>query len=51
MLDVGCGWGLALQYFSSKGIQLWFDPAKEAVEYGRNKGLNLKHAGLNSGRI
>jgi len=49
MLDVGCGWGLALQYFQSKGIQCYgFDPAKEAVEYGRNKGLNLKHAGLNS---
>jgi len=49
MLDIGCGWGLALQYFQSKGIECYgFDPAIEAVDYGKKKGLNLKHAGLQS---
>ena len=49
MLDIGCGWGLALQYFQSKGIECYgFDPATEAVEKDKKKGLNLKHAGLQS---
>lgn len=47
ILDVGCGWGLALLYFKSKGLDCYgFDPAKEAVEYGCKKGLTIKHAGL-----
>ena len=47
ILDIGCGWGLALQYFKKKGMECYgFDPAIEAVEYGKKKGLNLKHAGL-----
>lgn len=49
ILDVGCGWGLALSFFKNKGYKCYgFDPAKEAVEYGCKKGLNLKHAGLKS---
>ena len=47
ILDVGCGWGLALSLFKKKGFECFgFDPAIEAVEYGKKKGLNLKHAGL-----
>jgi 2-polyprenyl-3-methyl-5-hydroxy-6-metoxy-1,4-benzoquinol methylase len=49
ILDIGCGWGLALQYFKNKGMDSFgFDPAIEAIEYGKKKGLNLKHAGLQS---
>ena len=49
ILDVGCGWGLALQFFKKKGYDCYgFDPAKEAVEYGCKKGLKIKHAGLKS---
>jgi len=47
VLDVGCGWGLALLYFKNKGFDCYgFDPAKEAVDYGCKKGLKIKHAGL-----
>lgn len=47
VLDIGCGWGLALSFFKKKGLNCYgFDPAIEAVEYGIKKGLNLKHAGL-----
>lgn len=47
MLDIGCGWGLALNYFKRKGLDCYgFDPAIEAVNYGIKNGLNLKHAGL-----
>lgn len=47
MLDIGCGWGLALNYFKKKGFHCYgFDPAIEAVNYGIKNGLNLKHAGL-----
>ncbi|AFS47879.1 methyltransferase family protein [alpha proteobacterium HIMB5] len=47
ILDIGCGWGLALLYFKKKGFDCYgFDPAKEAVDYGCKKGLQIKHAGL-----
>lgn len=47
ILDIGCGWGLALLYFKKKGLDCFgFDPAKEAVDYGCKKGLTIKHAGL-----
>ena len=49
ILDIGCGWGLALEYFKNKGMEGYgFDPAIEAVNYGKQKGLNLMHAGLQS---
>jgi 2-polyprenyl-3-methyl-5-hydroxy-6-metoxy-1,4-benzoquinol methylase len=49
ILDVGCGWGLALQFFKEKGYSCYgFDPAIEAVDYACKKGLNVKHAGLKS---
>ena len=47
ILDIGCGWAQALLFFKNKGFDCYgFDPAPEAVEYGKKKGLNLKHAGL-----
>jgi ubiquinone/menaquinone biosynthesis C-methylase UbiE len=47
LLDVGCGWAQALLYFSDLGSECYgFDPAPEAIEYGLNKGLKLKHAGM-----
>ena len=48
LLDVGCGWGQALLYFKKKGIHCFgFDPAPEAIEYGKGQGLeNLVSAGL-----
>ncbi len=47
ILDIGCGWAQALLFFKDKGFDCYgFDPAPEAVEYGKKRGLNLKHAGL-----
>jgi 2-polyprenyl-3-methyl-5-hydroxy-6-metoxy-1,4-benzoquinol methylase len=47
LLDIGCGWGQALIYFKEKGINCFgFDPAKEAIEYANNKGINAKTAGM-----
>jgi 2-polyprenyl-3-methyl-5-hydroxy-6-metoxy-1,4-benzoquinol methylase len=47
MLDVGCGWAQCLQFFAAKGLKCYgFDPAPEAVAYGLEKGLNLRHAGM-----
>jgi 2-polyprenyl-3-methyl-5-hydroxy-6-metoxy-1,4-benzoquinol methylase len=47
LLDIGCGWGQALAYFKEKGIDGYgFDPAPEAVEYGKKLGLNVVVAGL-----
>ena len=52
ILDVGCGWGLALLFFKGKGYNCFgFDPAIEAVEYGCKKGLNIKHAGLKTADV
>lgn len=47
LLDVGCGWSQALLFFASKGMDCHgFDPAPEAVSYAINKGLKVKHAGM-----
>lgn len=50
ILDIGCGWGQALLYFKSKGMDCYgFDPAPEAVAYGQKRGLNnLVLAGLDT---
>ena len=49
ILDVGCGWAQALLHFKTKGMVCYgFDPAPEAIEYGLSKGLNVKHAGIES---
>lgn len=47
LLDVGCGWAQALLYFREKGLNCYgFDPAVEAVEYAKQKNLEVRHAGL-----
>lgn len=47
VLDVGCGWGQAMQYFASKGAKCFgFDPAPEAVDYVRSRGLECVRAGM-----
>jgi len=47
ILDIGCGWGQALLFFKDKNFDCYgFDPAIKAVDYGRKKGLNIKHAGI-----
>lgn len=47
ILDVGCGWGEALSFFKSKGMDCYgFDPAPEAVAYGQKRGLNIVEAGI-----
>jgi 2-polyprenyl-3-methyl-5-hydroxy-6-metoxy-1,4-benzoquinol methylase len=47
MLDVGCGWGQALLFFQKHGFDCaGFDPAPEAVDYARSRGLNVVHAGI-----
>jgi len=47
LLDVGCGWGQALLYFREPGLDCaGFDPAPEAVDYARGRGLEVVHAGI-----
>jgi 2-polyprenyl-3-methyl-5-hydroxy-6-metoxy-1,4-benzoquinol methylase len=47
ILDVGCGWGQAMLYWASKGAQCFgFDPAPEAVDYVRSRGLECVPAGM-----
>lgn len=47
VLDIGCGWCQALLLFQKKGmIGYGFDPAPEAVEFGKKHGLNVVLAGL-----
>lgn len=47
MLDVGCGWGQAMQYFAAKGADCFgFDPAPEAVDHVRSRGLQCVRAGM-----
>lgn len=49
LLDVGCGWGQALEYFASKGMTCrGFDPAPEAVDYVRSRGIECVVAGMGS---
>jgi 2-polyprenyl-3-methyl-5-hydroxy-6-metoxy-1,4-benzoquinol methylase len=47
ILDVGCGWGQAMQYFAARGARCaGFDPAPEAVDYVRSRGLECVRAGM-----
>lgn len=47
LFDVGCGFGLCMQYFKNKGmIVAGLDPAPEAVEYARTKDLQVYLAGI-----
>jgi 2-polyprenyl-3-methyl-5-hydroxy-6-metoxy-1,4-benzoquinol methylase len=47
LLDIGCGMGLAMQFFKKKGFNTFgFDPSEKAVEYCKKNGLEVIHAGL-----
>lgn len=49
LLDIGCGWGEALLFFRSKGLDCYgFDPASDAIAYGKQRGLNIVEAGLDT---
>jgi len=49
ILDVGCGWATMLLYFKNLGLNCFgFDPAEEAIKYGKSKGLNVIHSGVNN---
>ena len=52
ILDVGCGWALALHVFSRRGADCFgFDPAPEAVEYAKRQGLNVRVAGMETAEV
>jgi 2-polyprenyl-3-methyl-5-hydroxy-6-metoxy-1,4-benzoquinol methylase len=52
ILDVGCGWALALRVFSGRGADCFgFDPAPEAVEYAQRQGLNVRVAGMETAEV
>lgn len=52
ILDVGCGWALALRVFAERGADCFgFDPAPEAVEYARRQGLNVCVAGMDTAEV
>ena len=47
LLDIGCGMGLAMQYFKKRGLNTYgFDPSEKAVEYCKKNELEVIHAGL-----
>jgi 2-polyprenyl-3-methyl-5-hydroxy-6-metoxy-1,4-benzoquinol methylase len=47
VLDVGCGWAQTLLYMKGRGAACYgFDPADEAIEHGRQAGLNVVKAGM-----
>jgi 2-polyprenyl-3-methyl-5-hydroxy-6-metoxy-1,4-benzoquinol methylase len=49
VLDIGCGWGQALFYFKKQGMDCYgFDPAPEAVAYGKERGLNIVTSGFDN---
>ncbi len=48
-LDVGCGYGLALQYFRSRGLlTTGIDPSPEAAEHAAGIGQNVMTSGVDS---
>ncbi len=47
VLDVGCGWCHGLRYMKAQGAHCHgFDPAPEAVTHGREQGLEVVCAGM-----
>jgi SAM-dependent methyltransferase len=45
--EIGCGYGGILEYFKSRGCSVWgSDFTPKAVNYGRNRGLNLEVGSL-----
>lgn len=52
VLDVGCGWALALHVFAQRGADCFgFDPAPEAVDYAKRQGLNVRVAGMETAEV
>jgi len=48
VLDLGCGWGLTLQFLAARGARCHgLDPATEAVAYCRQQGLDVVQGGIN----
>lgn len=42
LLDIGCGWGHALEFFRKQGLECYgIEPCEPAVEYCRKRGLNV----------
>ena len=49
VFDIGCGWGLALSYFKSLGSKCYgIDPAPEAIEFMKSKGISAEVAGFSN---
>ena len=49
ILDIGCGWGLALQYYAGLGLEVFgLDPSPEAVAYAAKNGISVKQSGIKS---
>jgi 2-polyprenyl-3-methyl-5-hydroxy-6-metoxy-1,4-benzoquinol methylase len=47
LFDIGCGFGLALNYYQSKGIRVsGLDPAPEAISYARSNGIDAHVSGI-----
>ncbi len=47
LFDIGCGFGLALSHYQSKGIRVsGLDPAPEAVAYAKSNGIDAHVAGI-----
>lgn len=52
VLDVGCGFGQALEYFRNKMlVPFGIDPAPEAVRHAQSLGLNVVEAGIDALQI
>ncbi len=49
ILDFGCGWCETIQYFSTHNYQCFgIDPAEDAIEHGKNLGLNVRQTDSNN---
>ena len=47
LLDIGAGYGQALLYFRSAGLDVaGIEPTTEGVEYARSQGLTIYHTGI-----
>lgn len=47
LFDIGCGFAQALQYFREVGFEVsGLEPAPEAAEYARSKGLEVYNSGI-----
>lgn len=47
ILDIGCGWGLALKYYAGLGLDVYgLDPSPEAIEYAAKNGVTVRQSGI-----